>query len=223
MEAARGDAAAATWMVRGRVAAAPRAPEARVPDGISNLWYPPRFMRLRAAAPPAFRDFGDLLAAEATTVARQGLELADQLPDLLGEIARGAREFEPAPAEMRTLLRDSFRADDVLVVQYDDDAIDESDELYSVLRDAAVRKAAEARPGVADLYGATSSAPLNVRLARASGTHLTPLTQDIFLPAERVAAYASAPLPSVEAPRAGWLRAVDDTWAELEDWLEGGV
>ena len=65
-----------------------------------------------------------------------GLELADQLPDLLGEIAGGAREFEPEPREMRELLRLSFRADDVLVVQFDDDAIDESDEPYSVLRDS---------------------------------------------------------------------------------------
>ena len=74
------------------------------------------FMRLRAAAPANVRALGDAFVGETSTIARQGLELADQLPDLLGEIAGGAREFEPEPREMRELLRLSFRADDVLVM-----------------------------------------------------------------------------------------------------------
>ena len=101
------------------------------------------FMRLRAAAPANVRALGDAFVGETSTIARQGLELADQLPDLLGEIAGGAREFEPEPREMRELLRLSFRADDVLVVQFDDDQLDESDELYSVLRDSVARRQAE--------------------------------------------------------------------------------
>ena len=59
------------------------------------------FMRLRAAAPANVRALGDAFVGETSTIARQGLELADQLPDLLGEIAGGAREFEPEPREMR--------------------------------------------------------------------------------------------------------------------------
>ena len=171
------------------------------------------FMRLRAAAPANVRALGDAFVGETSTIARQGLELADQLPDLLGEIAGGAREFEPEPREMRELLRLSFRADDVLVVQFDDDQLDESDELYSVLRDSVARRQAE---------GEVEGVAPAVRLARLGGTHVTPLTQDIFLPAEKVSEYASAAAnvsPVIEAPRRSFLRDVDATWGELEAWL----
>jgi acetyl esterase/lipase len=170
-------------------------------------------MRLRAAAPDNLRALGDAFIGETSTIARQGLEIADQLPDLLEEIAGGAREFEPEPREMRDLLRFSFRADDVLVVQFDNDEIDESDELYSVLRDSAARRKAEGEVEVADPA---------VRLVRLAGTHLTPLTQDIFLPAEKVSEYASAAenvSPVIEAPRRSFLRDIDATWGELEGWL----
>jgi hypothetical protein len=204
------------------------------------------FMRLRAAAPPGLRTFGDAFVAEAGAVARQGLEVADQLPDLLGEIAAGAREFDPTPRETRELLRDAFRADDVLVLQFDDDDIDESDEIYAVLRDAAEQKrktadavdlvaapggawaASEDLPGGAPRAGAAtarpSTAPLAVRLSRVKGTHLTPLTQDIFLPASKVADYAATATavdPLIAAPRGTFLRQVDDAFAELDAWLAG--
>ena len=61
-----------------------------------------------------------------------------------------------------------------------------------------------------------------MRLVRLSGTHVTPLTQDIFLPAEKMSAYASAAAsvsPVMEAPRRSFLRDVDATWGELEAWL----
>ena len=172
------------------------------------------FMRLRAAAPANVRALGDAFVGETSTIARQGLELADQLPDLLGEIAGGAREFEPEPREMRELLRLSFRADDVWSwCSSDDDQLDESDELYSVLRDSVARRQAE---------GEVEGVAPAVRLARLGGTHVTPLTQDIFLPAEKVSEYASAAAnvsPVIEAPRRSFLRDVDATWGELEAWL----
>ncbi len=113
----------------------------------------------------------------------------------------------------RELLRLSFRAEDVLVVQFDDDQLDESDELYSVLRDSVARRQAE---------GEVEGVAPAVRLARLGGTHVTPLTQDIFLPAEKVSEYASAAAnvsPVIEAPRRSFLRDVDATWGELEAWL----
>ena len=98
-------------------------------------------------------------------------------------------------------------------MQFDDDELDESDELYSVLRDSVARRQAE---------GEVEGAAPAVRLARLGGTHLTPLTQDIFLPAEKVSEYASAAAnasPVIEAPRRSFLRDVDATWGELEAWL----
>jgi len=181
------------------------------------------FSALRAAAPAALRELVDPLVAEGATVARQGLELADQVPDLLDEIAGGADEFEPDPTATRQLLRAKFRAEDVLVVQFENDEIDESDDVYAVLRDVAKLKESEAAQarGVEGLYGSTAPtarAPLAVRLARKPGTHLTPLTQDIFLPAERAAGLSDVELP-LEAPRSAFLRDIEGTWGELEAWL----
>ena len=100
-----------------------------------------------------------------------------------------------------------------MVVQFDDDQLDESDELYSVLRDSVARRQAE---------GEVEGAAPAVRLARLGGTHVTPLTQDNILPAEKVSEYASAAAnvsPVIEAPRRSFLRDVDATWGELEAWL----
>ena len=134
----------------------------------------------------------------------------------------------------------------MLVLQFDDDDIDESDEIYAVLRDAAEQKrktadavdlvaapggawaASEDLPGGAPRAGAAaarpSTAPLAVRLSRVKGTHLTPLTQDIFLPASKVADYAATATavdPLIAAPRGTFLRQVDDAFAELDAWLAG--
>ena len=138
----------------------------------------------------------------ASSIARQGLELADQLPDLLGEIAGGAREFEPEPREMRELLRLSFRAEDVLVVQFDDDQLDESDEPRSVLRDSVARLQAE---------GEVEGAAPAVRLAGLGGTHVTPLTRDVFCRPRRCRSTRRPPRRSfvIEAPRRSFLRDVD--------------
>ena len=73
-------------------------------------------------------------------------------------------------------------------------------------------------PGLYETTG--TSIPLDVRLARLPGTHLTPLTQDIFLPAERAAGLGGAELP-LEAPRSAFLRDIEGTWGELAAWLEG--
>ena len=69
-----------------------------------------------------------------------------------------------------------------------------------------------------------NTTPLAVRLSRVKGTHLTPLTQDIFLPASKVADYAATATavdPLIAAPRGTFLRQVDDAFAELDAWLAG--
>ena len=88
--------------------------------------------------------------------------------------------------------------------------------------------ASEDLPGGAPRAGAAtarpSTAPLAVRLSRVKGTHLTPLTQDIFLPASKVADYAATATavdPLIAAPRGTFLRQVDDAFAELDAWLAG--
>jgi len=57
------------------------------------------------AGAPLGRELQDLARRDVGPLARQGLELADQLPDLLQEISDGAREFAPSPADVKDLLR----------------------------------------------------------------------------------------------------------------------
>jgi len=78
--------------------------------------------------------------------------LADQIPDVFSQIARGASEFSPSPAEMRELVGRSYRQEKPLVISFDVDGLDESDVLEETLPPA---------------IGATR--------ARLPGTHLTPL------------------------------------------------
>ena len=173
-------------------------------------------------------------------VARQSLELADQVPDLLSELADGAREFDPPPSQVRTLLRTRFSADDALVIQFETDDIDESDDLIAALRDYSSLTTSSKKPRLA--------------FSRLPGTHLTPLTQDIFLPATTVADLArDVPLPGslpqqenlpagvtdalttaatsaadlvtnaaglVTLPRDQWLAQVDATLNQLTTWLQ---
>jgi len=162
-----------------------------------------KFPLLPLKPPRELREVASTLGL--TKVARQSLEIADQVPDLLRELADGAREFDPPPSAVRNLLREHFEADDAIVLQFDQDTIDESDDLYATLRQSKAAK---------------------LSLKRLPGTHLTPLTQDVFLAADAVAALAKdnslvAALNSgLLAPRDQWLRQVDNTFTEIDAWLK---
>jgi hypothetical protein len=100
--------------------------------------------------------------------AEAAAELLDQVPDVVKSIAGGASEFEPTPAEMRRLVQSSYYSTapplspssssssfppssspptGPLVLSFDDDGIDESDELSSLLEGAAVPYARKQLPG----------------------------------------------------------------------------
>lgn len=64
--------------------------------------------------------------------------LIDQIPDVLSSISQGASEFEPTPTEMRQLVSSSYQLKNKsslppLVIKFDNDGIDESDILTSIL------------------------------------------------------------------------------------------
>merc|ERR1711990_893412 len=82
------------------------------------------------AAPPVVKN-------ELVPVVQQGLELVDQIPDLLSQIAGGAREFTPSPQETRETILEKYRARRTLLIQFESDAIDETPELERILREAS--------------------------------------------------------------------------------------
>uniref|UniRef100_A0A0G4HPX5 Uncharacterized protein n=1 Tax=Chromera velia CCMP2878 TaxID=1169474 RepID=A0A0G4HPX5_9ALVE len=71
-------------------------------------------------------------------LARNAVDFIDQLPELLQSVAKeGTREFTPSTAEVREAVQRMYRTRRTLVIQYDDDALDESGALVGTLRDAA--------------------------------------------------------------------------------------
>ena len=64
------------------------------------------------------------------------LQALQQIPSLVEEVADGATEFCPPPAQVQSAARRAYRARNTLIVQYQDDGLDESDELHDLLATA---------------------------------------------------------------------------------------
>eukprot|EP01038_Epipyxis_sp_PR26KG_P010080 gene10080-13546_t len=100
----------------------------------------------------------------------QSLEIIDQLPPLLETIAEGEVEFKPNPIETKEVCRRMYRARSTLLIKFENDDIDESVEIEKVLREANTIMRMK-RPMV----------EMEVELKIMTGTHLTPLTQNLEL------------------------------------------
>ena len=105
------------------------------------------------------------LAAEAELLplTRQGLKVVEQIPELLESVKAGDREFFPTPVSCSRLLRSRYRVPRSLVISFDADSIDESDDVEGLLGQA---------PGLDNL-----AAQNRVERRRLTGSHVTPLTQ----------------------------------------------
>lgn len=70
-------------------------------------------------------------------VVSEVIEAFEQIPHLIDEVADGARDFTPLPAQVKMAARRSYRARRTLLLQYTDDPIDESDEIEEWLKAAS--------------------------------------------------------------------------------------
>jgi Protein of unknown function (DUF1350). len=66
----------------------------------------------------------------------QSLDVLEQIPFLIEEVANGARDFNPPPQSVQAAARRRYRARRTLVVQYDNDPLDESEQVETLLREA---------------------------------------------------------------------------------------
>jgi hypothetical protein len=110
------------------------------------------------------------LSNELIPLFRQVVEIGDQVPPLLKIIAQGQREFEPSPADTKEVCRRMYRARRTLLIKFENDALDESEEILKVLKEANTIMRMK-RPMV----------EMEVDLRVMTGTHVTPLTQNILL------------------------------------------
>jgi len=85
-------------------------------------------------------------------------------------IANGKREFEPSPVDTKEVCRRMYRARRTLLVKFENDELDESDEIEKVLNEANTIMRMK-RPMI----------EMQVDRKTMKGTHITPLTQNIII------------------------------------------
>ncbi|KAJ4958256.1 hypothetical protein NE237_025367 [Protea cynaroides] len=100
----------------------------------------------------------------------------DQLPSVMNQVTQGISEFKPTPSENRDRFKNSYNVPHSLLVKFNFDAIDETDQLEEVLK-----------PRVDSIGGTLEKVSL-------SGNHLTPCIQDlrwevgnVYTPADAIA------------------------------------
>ena len=186
-----GDAQTARWLRE--TSASARSILESAADGYVNSTLAPRFA-----------------GAEILPLLRQSAELADQVPPLFEAIADGVREFTPTPADTRETCRRMYRARRTLLIQFENDALDETAELDALLKEA--QSIMRMKRPLVDMAVDTKTM---------TGTHITPLTQDVFL---------TTPLdpldplsPTRQALRLNFLRTIDETASVLVDWLKSST
>ena len=149
---------------------------------------------------------------EIVPTVKQSLEVLDQIPDLLASIADGSREFIPSPEDTREAARRMYRARRTLLIQFENDSIDESEEIETVLKEAYTIMRMK-RPLV----------EMEVELKQLGGTHITPLTQNVIIEPplfELEGQSIPDPLSSVRQElRNNFLQTIDEVKLEIVDWL----
>jgi hypothetical protein len=150
---------------------------------------------------------------EVVPLVKQAMSVVDQLPPLLQSISDGAREFAPTPDDTREVCRRMYRARRTLLVRFEDDSIDESENLMKVLQESRSIMRMK-RPLV----------KMDVRLETIKGTHITPLTQDIFQNPPQVVDVLNPFGPPVRRfAQQQFLTTVRSVQALLVEWLEEGL
>jgi len=150
---------------------------------------------------------------EVVPLMKQVFSVVDQLPPLLQSISDGAREFAPTPDDTREVCRRMYRARRTLLVQFEDDSIDESENLMKVLQESRSIMRMK-RPLV----------KMDVRMETIKGTHITPLTQNIFRDPPAVVDVLNPLGPPVRRyAQEQFLATVRSVQALLVEWLEEGL
>lgn len=148
-----------------------------------------------------------LSGADVLPYLNQGVEVMDQIPLLIEEVASGARDFVPTPETTRVAARRAYRARRTLILQYDNDGLDESEEIEELLTEAE-RVTRMKRPMI----------QIDVQRKTLKGGHATPL----LAPPLELASRAEDILGKDSAKEALLYAEADATVEELVRWFEEG-
>lgn len=137
----------------------------------------------------------------------QLLDIADQVPCLVQEVAEGARDFTPTPSSVAAAARRAYRARRTLLIQYENDPLDESEQLQEYLLESE-RIMRMKRPMIR----------MDVQLKTILGgpfTHATPAIAPPLDIAER-----AKDILGNEAPERLLYQQVEETVEAMVRWLE---
>jgi len=143
-----------------------------------------------------------------TPLLLQSLDVLEQIPSLIEEVANGAKDFNPSPSSVRAAARRAYRARKTLLVQYDDDPIDESEEIESLLKEAGETVMKNKRPMV----------DFDVQRVVLKGGHATPC----LAPPLDLATQVENLVGERTAKDKLLYKGADETVDEIVKWLEEG-
>jgi hypothetical protein len=145
---------------------------------------------------------------------QQSLEIVDQFPPLLQMIAQGTREFDPSPKDTAEICKRMYRVRSTLLVKFENDNLDDTEAIQRTLREAndAMKKKSPERE-------------MDVDFKLMSGTHLTPLTQNIILDPPKLTGLPGSIDREVfesirKQTRGNFLKTVDELTMEVVQWLD---
>ena len=157
---------------------------------------------------------------------KQSVDVLDQIPLLIQEVADGASEFIPPPSSIQAATKRAYRARRTLLLQYKNDPIDESPEIESLIKEAETVMRMK-RPMVT----------MDLQRIEIDGNHATPIlappsadiadrVEDAFSGSGRIGKKSSENIngddEGKEKSIATLYKQADETIDVLSKWLEEG-
>jgi len=142
------------------------------------------------------------------TLLEQLFDIIDQVPPLMEDVAGGTRDFTPAEDSIRSSARRAYRARRTLLIQYDNDGLDESEDLEKLLNEASETVMRMKRPMI----------QVDIQRKVLPGGHATPL----LAPPVDIANKAEDWLGEDTAKSKLSYSGADATVEEITRWLDEG-
>ena len=137
----------------------------------------------------------------------QTIDILEQIPSLIQEVADGSRDFVPPPATVKAAIRRSYRARRTLIINYEGDSFDESDDVEKLLRESETLMRMR-KPML----------PFDIQRITLQGIHATPC----IAPPRDIATKAEDILGSEFSRQRLLYSGADDTVEAVLKWLEEG-
>ena len=137
----------------------------------------------------------------------QTIDVLEQIPSLMQEVADGARDFDPPASAVKVAVRRAYRARRTLIINYEGDSFDESDDVEQLLRESETLMRMK-KPML----------PFDIQRVTLQGIHATPC----IAPPMDIATKAEDILGSDVSRQRLLYSGADDTVEAILKWLEEG-